>query len=116
MQGRTALLEFFATGDFSTTQTSAQLYLDSFSTHAQGRSNRHLRSSLEVDAVLNLAGNGVPYDLCIQFRTTDLQDIDLHIILTRQLLQLFLNTIHFITAFTDNDTGLGSMDCNNQFT
>src|SRR5690606_12564003 len=46
--------------------------------------------------------------------TADLEDIDLHIILSGQLLQLFLDAIHFSTTLTDDDTGFRSVDSNDQ--
>src|SRR5438552_3901643 len=38
MQWRTTLFYFFGTGNFSTAQTTADLYFDTFGTHAQCRS------------------------------------------------------------------------------
>src|SRR5687767_3026908 len=88
MKGHTALFELFTTRNFSSVQTSAQLNLNSFGAHTKGRSNRHLGSAFKVDTVFNLAGNRVSNDHRIQFRSTNLQDVDLHIIFTGQLLQL----------------------------
>src|SRR5258708_1147475 len=114
MQRGPTLLDLFRTGDFSATQTTGNLDLDPFRTHTQGRSDRHLYSAFVIDTILDLTGNGISYDVRIQLRATDLQDIDLDIVLTRQLLQLFFDTVHFTTTFTDDDTRLGSMDRHDQ--
>src|SRR5690606_37827284 len=50
----------------------------------------------------------------IEFRTADLQDVDLYIILTCQFLQLFLDAVYLTTAFTDDDTGFGGVNGNDQ--
>src|SRR2546421_13062803 len=116
MQRSTALLDLFCTGDLCTTKTSAYLNLDPLSTHTQCRSDRHFDSSFIINTVLDLAGNSVSYDHCIQFRTTYLKDIDLNIIFTSQLFQFFFNPVHFSTTFTNDDTRLRGMNSNDKFT
>ena len=116
MQGHTSLFEFLATGDLCTSQTAAQFDLDSFRTHTQGRSNRHFGSPFEVDTVFDLAGNGITHDHRIQLRTADFENVDLNIIFSSQFLQLFLDAVYFTTTFTDDDSGLGSMNGYDQFT
>src|ERR1043165_8550138 len=78
MQWCTTLFDLFGTGNFSTTQTSADLYFDTFSTHAQCRSDSHFNGAFVVDTVFDLTGNGIPYDHGIQLGTTDFKDVDLH--------------------------------------
>ena len=45
----------------------------------------------------------------IQFRTFDLEDIDLNLFIGN-FLQLFFQFIHFLTAFTDNNSRTGGID------
>src|SRR5215213_2727968 len=114
MKRNTPLLDLFCPGYFSTTQTAGYFNLDAFSSHAQRRSNGHLNSTLVIDTVLNLAGNSIAHDICIQLRTTDLQNVDLNIFLAGEFLQLFFNTVNFAASFTNDDTGLRGMNGNDQ--
>ena len=114
VQRSTALLDLFRTGDLGATQTTGNLDLDPFRTHPERRGDRHLDSPLVVDTVFDLTSDRIPNDIRIQLGTADLQDVDLHIVLTRQLLQLFLDPVDLATPFTDDDTGLGSMDRHDQ--
>src|SRR5687767_15198704 len=45
MQWCTTLFDLFGTGNFSTTQTTGDLYFDTFSTHAQCRSDCHFNGT-----------------------------------------------------------------------
>src|SRR5579859_1829770 len=115
MQRRTTLLDLLRTGDLGAAQPAGNLDLDPFCTHPERGSDRHLDSTLIVDTILDLAGNGVTNDVGVQFRATDLQDIDLDIILACQLLQFFLDAIDLAATLADNDTGLGSVDRYDEF-
>src|SRR6186713_2415355 len=59
VQWSTALFDLFSTGDFSTTQTAGNLDLDTFSTHTECRSDRHLDSAFIVNTVFDLTGDRV---------------------------------------------------------
>ena len=110
MQRSPALLDFFRTGDFSTTQTTGDLDLDPFGAHPESRSNRHLDSTLVVDTIFDLAGNRIADDIRIQLRPADLQYIDLYVVFPCLFLQLFLDPVYLSTTFTDDETRLGSVD------
>jgi hypothetical protein len=110
MQRRPALFDLFRTGDLSAAQTARNLDLDPFRAHPQRRSDRHLDGPLVVDAVFDLAGDRITYDIRIQLRPADLQNIDLHVILPCQFLQLLLDPVYLTTAFTDDDPRLGGVD------
>jgi hypothetical protein len=114
MKRRPPLLDLLRTGDLSATKPAGNLDLDPLGAHPQRRSNRHLDRPLVIDAVFDLARDRISYDIRIQLRPADLQDIDLNVILSRQFLQLLLDPVHLTTAFTDDDPGLGSVDRHNQ--
>jgi hypothetical protein len=114
MQRRPPLFDLLRTGDLSATQTTGNLDLDPLGAHPQRRGDRHLDRPLVVDAVFDLARNRISYDIRIQLRPADLQDIDLHVILPRQFLQLLLDPVYLTTAFTDDDPGLGRVDRHDQ--
>jgi hypothetical protein len=114
VQRRTALLDLFRTGDLGATQTAAHLDLDPFGTHPERRCYGHFNGPFIVDTVLDLTSDGITNDIRIQLRATDLQDVDLNIVFTRELLQLFLDPVDLATALTDDDTGLGCMDRHDQ--
>jgi hypothetical protein len=114
MQRGPALFDLLRTRDLSAAQTTGNLDLDPFGAHPQRGSDRHLDGPLVIDTVFDLARDGVSDDIRIQFRPADLQDIDLHVILTCQFLQLFFDPVYLTTAFTDDDPGLGSVDRHNQ--
>jgi hypothetical protein len=114
MQRGPALLDLLRTRDLSATETTGDLDLDPLRTHPERRSDRHLDSPLVIDTVLDLAGDRIPDDIGIQLRPADLKDIDLHVILTCQLLQLLLDPVDLTTAFTDDDPRLGGVDRHDQ--
>ena len=114
MQRSTALLDLLRTGDLGATQTAAHLDLDPFCSHTKSRRDRHLDSPLVVDTVLDLTSNRITDYISIQLRSTNFKDVDLDIVFTRELLQLFLDPVDLATTFTDDDTGLGSMDRHDQ--
>src|SRR5690606_40460878 len=57
----------------------------------------------EGDTCFKLFRNTFGYQMGFQFRTFDLENVDLNVFLG-QLLQLFLNLVDFLSTFTDNDT------------
>src|SRR5262249_10208658 len=116
VQGNAALLHFFGTCDFSTTEAATYFHLDTFCTHAQCGSNRHFNGTFIVDTAFDLFGDSFSYDSGVDLGTTDLQDVDLYVFLTGQLFQLFLDAIHFVTAFTYDDTRFGGMNGNDKLT
>src|SRR5258708_30159216 len=115
MEGGTSLRGVLRSGDFNTDQTAGYLDLDPLRNHAQRRSNRHFDGAFVVNTIFDLAGNGISNDVGIQFRATDLQDIDLHIVFACQLLQLFLDPVNFAATFTDDDARLASVNRYDQF-
>src|SRR6201999_1673310 len=104
MQWGTTLFEFFRASYFCSIQTTTSLDLDTFCTHTHCCRDSHLYSAFVAYTAFDLAGNGITHDHSIQFRTTDLHDVDLDVIFLCQLLQLFLNTIYFRTTLSYNDT------------
>src|SRR5256885_14705868 len=116
MQWCPTLFDLFSTGNFSSTQTTTNFYFNSFSTHTQGRSNCHFYSSFIIYTVFYLTCYCVSNYHSIQFRTSYLKNVDLNIIFTSQLLQLFFNSIHFSSTFTNDNTWFRSMNSNDQFT
>ena len=59
----------------------------------------------------DLTGDALSDELGIQFRTLDLENVDLHL-LPCQFLQFFAKLVHFLAAFADDDTGAGRLHCN----
>src|SRR5690606_18630560 len=77
--------------------------------------DRHFDGTLVAYAAFDLAADRLAYDLGIQLRAADLHNVDLHIVVTGQLLQFFFDPVYFLATFTDDDTRFGSMDGDDQF-
>ena len=104
VEGSAAFLEHFRASHFSAVETTGDLDLDTFGTGTHGGCNSHLYSATIGDFTLDLTGDVGGYDLSVEFGTLYLVDVDLHI-LVGNLLELFLQFVHFLTALTDDKTG-----------
>ena len=106
MKGDTSFLIELGTGHFCTSQPSTDQYLDPISSHPHGRSNGHLNGSPERDLPLYLTCYIVRYNSSIQFRSFDFVDINLYF-LFGDLFQFFLELIHLLSAFSNDDPWSG---------
>src|SRR5690606_27081231 len=80
-------------------------------TETHGRSHGHLHCSAERDTSLKLAGNALSNETCIQLRTLNLENVDLHLLVS-DLLQLLFQLINLLSAFTNDDSRTGGVHCN----
>ncbi len=109
VQGGSAFLVRFGTGDFGAVYAACNRYLDAFSTHAHAGLNGHLGRAAVRNTAFNLAGNSIGNQARIEFGALDLENIDLHV-LRSELLQFLFQLVHLSTGFTDDDTGAGGID------
>src|SRR5690606_26577966 len=79
VQWSTALFELFRTCNFRTIQTTTYFYFDTLGTHAHCCRDSHFNSPLVANAALQLASDSFSNYLRIQFRTTNLHNVDLYV-------------------------------------
>lgn len=109
MQGHTTFAIPFGTGDFSPTQTTADLNLDALGTNAHGVLYGALHGATEHYATLQLLGYALRNQHGIEFRLADFLDVDVHrhTHLLGQVLAQFLNIFTFLA---DHDAGTSGVD------
>ena len=109
MERSTAILEHLAACHFGSADAALDLDLDALGSNPHGSSDCHLDGPSVGHTAFDLTGDGVSYDSCIRLRTTNLEDVDLDVLL-RYLLELFLELLDFLSALSDDDTGPCSLD------
>ena len=94
----------FGSGDFRTAQTAGAAYFDSFGSETQGRLHNAFHRAAESNASFQLLSNAVRNQLCVQFRFSYFQNVQLNFG-SGHGLNFFSQSFDILTFFTDNDTG-----------
>lgn len=100
-RGRAALLEHLRTSHLGAVKTTADLNLDTLGAHAHCRCDCHLHRATVSHLVFDLASDVGRYDLSVEFRTLDLVDVDLNL-LVGELLELLLKSVDILAALADD--------------
>ncbi len=103
MKRSSTFLIHFRTSNFSTVKTTCNQHLNAFCTSTHCISNGHLDSTTICNLTFNLASDIVGNNYSIKFRTLNLKDINLHILIG-DLLQLFFQLINFLTTLANDYT------------
>ena len=111
VQRRAAFLNHFATCDFSTVQTTADLHLDTLCSSTHGVSHSHLDSTTVSNLTFYLASDVVGNDVCIELRLLHFIDINLNLLVV-EFFQLFLELVYILTTLADNQTRTSCADGN----
>jgi hypothetical protein len=106
MQRNLALNLFLGTSDFSTTQAATHNDLNALGIRTHGFLNGLFHSAAERDTLLQLFSDATSNQISIQFRLADLVDLDLNTF-ARQSLKASFETLNFLAALADHDTGFG---------
>jgi hypothetical protein len=109
VQRRTTFFVLLGTGNFSTAETATALNLDAFGTNTHSSLNRHFHGATEGDTSGQLLSDALAYQLGIQLRTLDFEDVDLNVF-AGDLLQLVLNLVNFLAAFANYHTRTSRVD------
>src|SRR5690606_9757011 len=111
VQWNTAFTIAFRTCDLSAVQATAHSKLDALGSHAHAAGHGHFHGTTEADTSFQLTGDAICHQSGIQFRTFDLEDVDLDI-LAGELLELLAQLVHLSTTFADDHSRAGSVDGN----
>ena len=109
MQRGTTLFVHLLASHLGTVQTARYLHFDTLSAHTHGALDSHLHCTTICNLTLELTSNLVSNDRCIQFRTFNLEDVDLYILLG-DFLQFLFQFVNFLSTLSDDITGASGAD------
>src|SRR5438309_2407769 len=109
VQRQTTVLVPLRAGDFCAVEPSRHAHLDSFGSEAERALHRLLHGPPEGDASLELRGNVLRHELCVELRTLDFLDVDVDLAVD-QLLQLIAQLVHPGALAADDDSRARGVD------
>jgi len=97
-------------GHFGTAQTARDKNLYTFCSHPHGGCYRHFDGTAVGNLAFKLTGYVVCNNVGIKLRALYLEYIYLNLFLGN-LLEFFLKLVYLLSAFADNNTRAGCVDC-----
>ena len=113
MKWNSSILHLLCSSNFSTTETSGALNLDTFDAALESSGDSILHSSAVSTTAFKLLGNVLSNELSITFSLLDLSDLDLNLLIC-ELLHLLSDLLYVCTLCTNDDTWASCSDdhCN----
>ena len=109
MKRNTTFTVRFATGNFSTAETAAYCYFDTFSAHTDCTANSLFHSTAESNAAFELSSDVFSNKRSIHIRLFDFCDINIYMFVS-VFFKAFFELFNTRTAAADNHTRFSSMN------
>ena len=109
MERSTSFLVHLVASHLGAADTTADLNLDTLCTNAHSVGDSHLDGATVAYTALNLTGDGISYDMSVNLRLLDLEDIDLNVFLG-YLLELYLEFVNLGATLSDDEARTCGID------